>query len=78
MSNEIIKKPTENCQNIKLQILKPLLNGLKILRIEEAEINERCKGLTMLLENKVGNNVRLFIEPSKETTDLIISVYNPI
>lgn len=78
MSNKTIQKPTENCQEIKPKILSPLLNGLKIVSIEEAKINEHCKGLALLLRNKSGNIVRLYVEPNQESADLTLSIHNPV
>ena len=78
MSAKSVTKPTENCQDIKPHILSPLLNGLKIVSIESVEINEHCKGLALSLRNKTGNTVRLYLEPNKESTDLILSIHNPM
>ena len=78
MSCKIETKPVENCQEISLQILEPLLNGFKVTHIREIKINDNLKGLALSLKNKLGDIVRLYIEPNKENTSLIVSIHNPM
>lgn len=75
MTNENKK----NYQSIDISLLNPLLRGLKVAGIYKIKNNAEFSGIDIWLDNKSGDRIHLFIEPSteKDGSKLTVSVGYP-
>lgn len=70
-----------NCQSIDINLLNPLLRGLKVAGIDKIKTNGDCSGIDIWLDNKGGDRIHLFIEPAtqeKNGNELTVSVGYPV
>lgn len=71
----------KNCQSIDIDLIGPLLRGLKVAGIGKIETNAECNGIDLWLDNKSGDRIHFFIEPEideKNKIKLIVSIGRPV
>ncbi len=63
------KKVNINRQSINVQLLEPLIQGLKVAYIREIQIDDKHSAIDIYLDNKDKNRIHLLIEPTMPDND---------